>query len=76
MPSTRSQRGQGTVEYVAIIALVALVLAAAVAGAAGLGAGIGNAVVGQIRHALCVVAEPRVRGAGRRAAVRHADGAR
>ncbi len=56
MPSTRSQRGQGTVEYVAIIALVALVLAAAVAGAAGLGPGIGNAVVGQIRHALCVVA--------------------
>ena len=56
MPSTRSERGQGTVEYVAIIALVALVLAAAVAGAAGLGPGIGNAVVGQIRHALCVVA--------------------
>ena len=56
MPSTRSQRGQGTVEYVAIIALVALALAAAVAGAAGLGPGIGNAVVGQIRHALCLVA--------------------
>ena len=56
MPSTRSQRGQGTVEYVAIIALVALVLAAAVAGAAGLGPGIGNAVVGQVRHALCIVA--------------------
>ncbi len=56
MPSTRSQHGQGTVEYVAIIALVALVLAAAVAGAAGLGPGIGNAVVGQVRHALCVVA--------------------
>ena len=31
-------------------------LAAAVAGAAGLGPGIGNAVVGQVRHALCIVA--------------------
>jgi hypothetical protein len=56
MPSTRSQRGQGTVEYVAIIALVALVLAAAVAGAATLAPGVGNAVVGQVRHALCIVA--------------------
>jgi hypothetical protein len=56
MPSTRSQRGQGTVEYVAIIALVALVLAAAVAGAAAFAPGVGNAVVGQVRHALCIVA--------------------
>ena len=59
MPSTRSQRGQGTVEYVAIIGLVALVLAAAVAGAAGLGPGIGNAFVGQIRHALCLARAAR-----------------
>src|SRR5215210_742342 len=48
--------GQGTVEYVAILALVAVVLAAAVAGAAGLAPGVGNAVVGQVRHALCIVA--------------------
>jgi hypothetical protein len=56
MPSTRSQRGQGTVEYVAILTLVALVLAAAVAGAAAFAPGVGNAVVGQVRHALCIVA--------------------
>jgi hypothetical protein len=56
MPSTRSQRGQGTVEYVAILALVALVLGAAVAGAAAFAPGVGNAVVGQVRHALCIVA--------------------
>jgi hypothetical protein len=56
MPSTRFQRGQGTVEYVAILALVALVLAAAVAGAATFAPGVGNAVVGQVRHALCIVA--------------------
>src|SRR5690348_3486430 len=55
MPSARAQSGQGTVEYVAILALVAVVLAAAVAGAAVLAPGVGNAVVGKVRHALCVV---------------------
>ncbi len=55
MPSARSQRGQGTIEYVAIIALVAVVLAAAVAGASVLAPGVANAVVGQVRHALCIV---------------------
>jgi hypothetical protein len=52
----REPAGQGTVEYIAVLALVAVVLAAAVAGAAGLGPGVGNAVIGQVRHALCVVA--------------------
>jgi hypothetical protein len=61
----RSQAGQGTVEYVAILALVAAVLAAGIAGAAVLAPGIGNAVVGQVRHALCIVA-------GRSCAVREA----
>jgi hypothetical protein len=51
----RSESGQGTVEYVAIVALVAVVLAAAVAGSAVFGAGVANAVTGSIRHALCVV---------------------
>jgi hypothetical protein len=47
--------GQSTVEYVAILTLVAVVLALAVAGAAAFAPGVGNAVVAQIRHALCVV---------------------
>jgi Flp pilus assembly pilin Flp len=51
----RSEAGQGTVEYVGILALVAVVLAAAVAGSAVFGAGVANAVTGQIRHALCIV---------------------
>ncbi len=59
MLSVRSEGGQGTIEYVAIIALVAVVLAAAVAGAAVLAPGVGNAVVGEVRHALCVVAGRR-----------------
>lgn len=51
----RSARGQATVDYVALIALVAILVAAAVAVAAQGAPGIVNAVVGQIRHALCVV---------------------
>jgi hypothetical protein len=51
----RSQRGQATIDYVAIIAVLAAVLAAAVALATGRAPGIANAVVGQIRHALCIV---------------------
>jgi hypothetical protein len=50
-----SERGQATIDYVALIAVVAIVLGLAVV-AAPLGApGIVNAVTGQIRHALCVV---------------------
>jgi hypothetical protein len=51
----RSEAGQGTVEYVGIVALVAVVLATAVAGSAVLAPGVANAVTGQIRHALCIV---------------------
>ena len=50
-----SQAGQGTVEYVGILGLVAVVLAAAVAACAVLAPGVGNAVIGQVRHALCIV---------------------
>lgn len=51
----RSERGQGTVEYVALILLVAALLAGVVAatkgGRFGTG-GIAEAIVGQIRKAL------------------------
>ncbi len=50
------ESGQSTVEYVAIVAIVAIVLAATVAGGAIFAPGIANAVVGKVRHALCVVA--------------------
>lgn len=52
----RTQRGQSTVEYVALVALLAIVLAAAVAIAIGRAPGIANAVLGQVRRALCIVA--------------------
>ena len=55
MRCMRADDGQATTDYVAVLALLA-VLAAAGAGLAGAGApGIVNAVVGQLRHALCVV---------------------
>lgn len=49
----RAERGQGTVEYVAIVALVTFVLV--VAGAAAGGPGVANAVGRSLRHALCRV---------------------
>lgn len=49
----RDERGQGTIEYLAVVLLVALVMAAAAA--ALVVSGIGPAVVREIRHALCVV---------------------
>ncbi len=50
------QRGQAAADYIAVLALVAVVLAAGTAVAAAHGApGIVNAVVGQARHALCLV---------------------
>ncbi len=52
----RSERGQGTIEYVALVAVLAILLAAGVAVAGGGAPGIANAVVGQVRHALCIVA--------------------
>lgn len=52
---SRPQRGQATIDYVALVAVLALLLAAAPA-IAGAGApGVTNAVVGQLRRALCIV---------------------
>jgi len=51
----RSESGQATIDYVALIAVVAIVLGLAVGVAPVGAAGIVNAVTGQIRHALCVV---------------------
>ena len=50
-----SQRGQATVDYVAIIAVLAIAFTAALASAAIGAPGIVNAVSGQVRHALCLV---------------------
>ncbi len=50
-----SERGQATIDYVALIAVVAIVLGLAVGVAPVGAAGIVNAVTGQMRHALCVV---------------------
>lgn len=51
----RSEHGQATTDYVALLALLAVLLAIA-AGLMGTGApGLVNAVVGQLRRALCLV---------------------
>jgi hypothetical protein len=55
MPYPRPQRGQATIDYVALIAVLALLLAAAPAVARDGAPGVTNAVVGQLRRALCVV---------------------
>ena len=56
MRSTGGERGQATADYVALIALLAMLLTAA-AGATAVGApGVANAVTGQLRRALCIVA--------------------
>lgn len=49
------QRGQATIDYAALIAVLALLLAAAPAVALAGAPGVTNAVVGQLRRALCVV---------------------
>ena len=52
----RAERGQATVDYVALLAVLAVVLASAVAAVTAVGApGVANAVLAQLRHALCVV---------------------
>lgn len=49
----RGQRGQGTVEYVALILLIAAVLAGVIAVGQGLkGGGIAQTVVGQLKDAI------------------------
>lgn len=50
-----AERGQATVDYIALVAVLVLLLTAA-ATVAGIGAnGFVNAVLGQVHHALCVV---------------------
>ncbi|HEX8156736.1 MAG TPA: hypothetical protein VF526_05060 [Solirubrobacteraceae bacterium] len=50
-----AERGQATVDYVALVAVVVLILGAAASGV-GIGApGIANAVLGQVHRALCLV---------------------
>ncbi len=51
----RCQRGQATIDYLGLIAVLAVVLAAAAGLASGGAPGIANAVLGQVRHALCIV---------------------
>lgn len=50
-----AQRGQATIDYVALIAVLALLIAPAAAAAGG-APGVANAVLGQLRRALCIVA--------------------
>ena len=49
------QRGQGTIDYVALLAVLALLLGAAAATAAAGAPGVTNAVMSQVRRALCIV---------------------
>ncbi len=55
MRSLRSERGQATTDYVAIIALAALLLAVGAGVATAAAPGVVNAVVGQLGRALCLV---------------------
>ncbi len=52
--SKHAQRGQATIDYVALIAVLAVLLAAAATIAVS-GNGVANAVLGQVRRALCIV---------------------
>ena len=49
------QRGQATIDYVALLAVLALLLGAATAVAATGAPGVTNAVMSQLRRALCIV---------------------
>ena len=54
----REERGQGTVEYVALILLLALVFAAVVKFGAGKDFDIGKTIVGKLKDAIDGVGEP------------------
>ncbi len=56
MRSLRAEGGQATVDYVALVAVVGVVVALGGLVAAVASPGIANAVLGQVRHALCIVA--------------------
>jgi hypothetical protein len=51
----RQERGQATIDYLALIAALVVLLASAAALATGGAPGVANAVLGQVRHALCIV---------------------
>ncbi|HEV7808286.1 MAG TPA: hypothetical protein VGO80_20935 [Solirubrobacteraceae bacterium] len=55
MPSLRSDHGQATLDYVALIAVLAVLIGAAAAVAGGGAASMTNVVLGQMRRALCIV---------------------
>lgn len=55
MSKLRRQDGQATIDYVALIAVLAVLLTATTAFAGGRAPGVTNAVLGQFRHALCIV---------------------
>ena len=65
----RSDRGQGTVEYLAVVLLVAVVVGggATAAAATGAGADIATAVPREVIRALCIVAAATATGIARRA---------
>lgn len=70
---SRSSSGQATTEYVGLLALLATVVAATLGvGVAG-APGIVNAVLGQVRHALCLVTAEECRRPEARACVVRAD---
>ncbi len=52
LPSLRAERGQGTVEYVALILLLALVFAAVVKFGAGKDFDIGKTIVDKLKDAI------------------------
>ncbi len=54
----RAERGQGTVEYVALILLLALVFAAVVKFGAGKDFDIGKTIVGKLKDAIDGVGDP------------------
>lgn len=56
MRSLRSAHGQATLDYVALIGVLAVLIGAAAAVAGGGAASMTNAVLGQLRRALCIVA--------------------
>jgi Flp pilus assembly pilin Flp len=55
---SRDERGQGTVEYVALILLLALVFAAVVKFGAGKDFDIGKTIVGKLKDAIDGVGDP------------------
>ena len=58
LASLRRERGQGTVEYVALILLLALVFAAVVKFGAGKDFDIGKTIVTKLKEAIDGVGEP------------------